>query len=89
MVRLHGLHPDFQPAAWRGTNMSDGKIIGISFDLANGEIIRLAIDAKSARAAAETLLDHLDAAARTNTQSASASGNPSVDVSAHNECEKA
>lgn len=44
-------------AAWRGTTPECGKCgrIGLSFDLPNGNRVRLRIDARSARQVAETL----------------------------------
>jgi len=88
MERFHGLSPEFKPATWYGTCASDGEFIGISFDLADGSIIRLALDADSARATAETLAQSIgQAGIRTNSQSDSSSGSPSIDVSVHNECE--
>lgn len=86
MSRSHGLHPDFKPASWRGTTNTDGEVIGFSFDLDSGEVIRLAVDAESARQCAESILSYLDSqAVRTNSQSDSSSGSPSVDVSVHSE----
>lgn len=88
MDRLHGLSSEFKPATWRSTCASDGEFIGISFNLADGSIVRLALDADSARDAAETLSQYLDQTTiRTNSHSANSSGSPSVDVSAHSECE--
>jgi hypothetical protein len=83
MDRFHGLHPDFKPATWRGTCASDGEYVGISFDLEDGSgVVRLAVKADGAKHCAENILHYLAAAAsRTNSQSDSSSGNPSVDVS--------
>lgn len=63
MERFHRLSPEFKPAAWRSTCASDGEFIGISFDLADGSVVRLALDADSARDAAETLVQYIDQAA--------------------------
>lgn len=84
MSRFHGLHADFKPASWRGTCNTDGEFIGVSFDLPDGSILRLALDAQSALLCAETIQDYLRPyGMRTNSHSDSSSGNPSVDVSAH------
>ena len=53
------LHPDFLPATWRGTTASDGQIIGISFDLADGSVVRLKLDARSAMHAGGSLIEEI------------------------------
>lgn len=78
------LHPDFKPATWRGTTASDGKIIGISFNLDDGTIVRLKIDARSAFHAGGSLLEEIakgDYRALMNTQSDKSAGSPDFDVS--------
>lgn len=54
------LHIDFKPATWRGTTNTDGKIIGVSFDLAAGGVARLALDVGSARQLSDSIKDYLD-----------------------------
>jgi hypothetical protein len=76
------LSPDFRLAVWRGTTNTDGNEIGISFDLADGAVIRLRLAAPSARNAAESILGYLAAGAgRMSSQSESSSGSPSLAVS--------
>ena len=76
------LHEDFKIASWRGTTNSDGEVIGLSFLLGSGEVIRLALDANSALMCADSIFDYLGQV-RTNVHSDNSSGNPSVDVSLH------
>lgn len=72
------LHPDFKAATWRGTTASDGEIVGISFDLEDGSIVRLKLDARNAHHAAGTLLENLCRGhVSTLIQSDSSSGSPS------------
>lgn len=77
------LHPDFKPAAWRGTTNTDGKVVGISFDIASGEICRLVLDLASARNLAESILFVLENYRRsgTNCHSDKSSGSPNLDGS--------
>lgn len=76
------LSPAFLPAKWRGTTNTDGDIIGISFDLADGSIVRLALDMESARHVSETLLEYAGPYwVRTNSQSDKSDGSPSRDGS--------
>lgn len=78
------LHPDFQPATWRGTTNTDGKVIGVSFDRLDGQVVRLALDLRSARHLAESVLEFLrDYEERTNRQSERSSGSPNCDGSPH------
>ena len=51
----------FVDATWRGTTNTDGQLIGVSFNLADGAIVRLALPVADARDVAETLLEFLDA----------------------------
>ena len=88
MERFHGLHPDFIPAHWVGTCSSDGEYVGVTFNLDDGSSVRLAIDSASCGALIETVAVALNHPLRMNSQSDSASGSPSVEVSAQRECEK-
>lgn len=54
------LSKSYFPAQWRGTTAADGKVIGVSFNLTDGSIVRYALDVESARALAETLTHYLD-----------------------------
>lgn len=85
--RIDGvLHPDFKPASWRGTTNTDGKIIGVSLNVADGSVARFALNLSCAISLAETILDYARRYAdRTNSHSESSSGNPSVDVSRQRE----
>ncbi|MDO9227149.1 MAG: hypothetical protein Q8M09_12475 [Pseudomonadota bacterium] len=78
------LHPDFKAANWRGTTSSNGEIIGISFDLEDGSVVRLKLDAHSACQAGGSLIEELAKGgyrALMNSQSAKSSGNPDVEGS--------
>ena len=76
------LHSDFKPATWRGTTATDGKTIGLSFNLLDGKVARYALNVDSALEMAATLLDHIAAfIERTNTQSDADSGMPRSAVS--------
>jgi hypothetical protein len=80
------LHPDFIPATWRGTTNTNGKIIGVSLNLADGTVARFALNLPGAVSLAETILDYAQRyEARTNSHSTSSSGSPSVDVSRQSE----
>lgn len=69
------LSEDFKSATWRGTTNTDGRVIGVSFDLAEGGIVRLSLDLSSARNLAETIAEYLAAyEVRTNVHSARSSG---------------
>jgi hypothetical protein len=75
----------FVPADWRGTTRVDvatRQVIGVSFNTA-GEPVRLLLSTDSARRVAESILHELqvDYERGTNSQSATSTGAPSVDVS--------
>lgn len=57
-----GLLPDvFVPATWRGTASRRGAaLVGVSFDLGGGGVVRLALPAESARMLMESLRDYLE-----------------------------
>lgn len=61
------LSGEFKPARWRGTTNTDGESIGVSFDMAGGEVVRLKLDVVSARHLSETLREYLDAHCRCET----------------------
>lgn len=80
------LPKSFVDATWRGTTNTDGKLIGISFNLADGKVIRLALPVDSGIQAGESLLEYLAAyRSGTNSHSDKSSGNPSLDVSTQRE----
>lgn len=76
----------FTPATWRGTtsvNRVTGAEMGVSFDTADG-VVRLLLPVHYARHLAESVLEqleHYEDSIRTNSQSETSLGNPSVDVS--------
>lgn len=83
----------FKPVTWRGTtNISHQRpVMGISFDEASGETIRLLLDVKSARHLSESIQEYLDAYRKrgcTCCQSASSREIPSVAGSTPDEGEK-
>ena len=89
MKNAHGLSSSFLPAEWRGTTNTDGELIGLSLDLSDGQVARFALNLVSARMMAESIIEFADLYGdRTNSHSARSSGNPSVEVSAPEECEK-
>jgi hypothetical protein len=69
----------FQPATWRGTTAADATGLGISFDLPNGEIIRLKLSVDAACGLRDSLADYLPADVTAHSESSS--GSPSLDVS--------
>ena len=80
------LHPDFKNATWRGTTNTDGKLIGISFNLADGQVVRLSLPLGDAIQAGESLLSYAAPfRSATNSHSESSSGNPSLAVSVQRE----
>lgn len=80
------LHRNFKPAAFRGVTNTNGKIIGVSFDLPDGSIARFALHLPDAISLAGGVLDYAGLfCVRMNSQSPSSSGNPSVDVSTQRE----
>ena len=56
------IHPDYKAAEWRCTTNTDTETddIGISFSLANGKIIRLRLNLRSAKRLAQTITKTLD-----------------------------
>lgn len=73
----------FVDASVRGVTNTDGRLIGVSFDLENGEVVRLALPFDQAESMAKTIRYYLESYRRTNSQSDKSSGNPSEEVSAH------
>lgn len=75
--------PDsFESALWRGTTSGRGAdVVGVSFDLESGAIVRLALPADSARQLMASLRDYLE----TGVQSCSESGSPIAEVSGQRE----
>ena len=72
----------FESAQWRGTTSRRGAdVVGVSFDLASGVVVRLALPADSARQLMGSLRDYLEI----DVQSCSESGSPIADVSGHRE----
>lgn len=73
-ARAGRLPASYRPATWRNTTPADGEtgLIGVGFDLPDGQVLRLALSLEGARHLAETLTDYLDAA-----HSAKSSGRPS------------
>ncbi len=72
--RAGRLPASYRPAIWRNTTPADVEtgLIGIGFDLPDGQVLRLALPLEGARHLAEALLDYLDA------HSAKSSGRPSL-----------
>lgn len=81
MTRL----PSFTPAEWRGTTNTDGQVIGISFNLEDGSIVRVKLGCASARHCAESILGYLDGYTSKNSQPESAAGICNTDVSGQSE----
>lgn len=76
------LSSSFLRAAWRGTTNTDGELIGISLDLADGRVERFALDVGSALMLAESIIEYAgNHGRRTSSHADSSSGSPSVDVS--------
>jgi len=52
-----GIPDSYLECAWRSTMTlsRDGKRLGVSFTMANGEVLRLALEVKGAEALAETI----------------------------------
>lgn len=74
----------YRPATWRGTLPCDAGETAVSFNLGDGSVLRLRLPVDSALHLAESLADYLveaGYAVRTNSQSRSSSGSPSVDGS--------
>jgi hypothetical protein len=89
LKNAHGLSSSFRPAEWRGTTNTDGELIGVSLDLADGQVARYALNLVSARMMAESIIEFAAPyGARTNSHSDSSPGIPSVEVSTPEECEK-
>ena len=72
----------FTRSKWRGTTACDDSgSIGISFDLPDGSIVRLALDRKSAINLAGTVKEYIDAYKSERSHSFNSSGMPSVEGS--------
>jgi hypothetical protein len=55
------LHPDFKLCAWRGTTSTKGEVIGISFNMPDGGIVRLALPLWDAVRVTESIQQILNA----------------------------
>lgn len=78
------LSPDFKPALLRGVTNTDGSVIGISFDLPDRTVVRLALDMDSACGLAEAVAQYIAPyVVRSNSQSSMADGSPNRDGSPH------
>jgi len=72
----------YQPASWRNTtriNLASGRM-GVGFNMATGEVIRLSLDKESARHLAESIQEYLEIH-RTLSQSPTSEGKPNLEGS--------
>lgn len=73
------LPASFVDAQGRGVSATDGELIGLMFDLADGTVVRLAVPYVQAESMAQAVLDAgRDQRLRTSSQSASSSGSPKL-----------
>lgn len=72
----------YEEAEWRGTLPVDGAgRIGLSFNKADGEIVRLSLDLDSARSVLEMFIEYLAEYQERRSHSDTSSGMPSVEGS--------
>ena len=81
-TRPRPLPPSFAVSAWRGTTACDTfGGLGVSFDLPDGSIVRLALDRQSAQQLSQSVRQYLDGYNSVRPHSDNSSGRPSVEVS--------